>query len=279
VAGSFSRSAVNGATGARTPVAGLITAAVIAITLLAAAPLFRSLPKAVLASVVFMAATGLVDVGEARRLWRVKRSDFCLLALSFCATLGLGIERGIIVAVVASLLVVLSQSARPHIAVLGRVPGTTNFRNVDRTPDAVTIPGVVVVRIDAPLYFANSDFLARTLRKVEAAHPERLRVMILDCSSVTSIDTSADFVLSELADDYGARGVEFFLADVKGVVLDVMRRSGFYARLGPARFFFSTHEAVGYAQNLVQEPEIWLEPEPPLMPTAWRMPVGAALDV
>lgn len=279
VAGSFSRTAVNAATGARTPVAGLITAGVIGVTLVVAAPMFRSLPKAVLASVVFMAATSLVDVGEARRLWRVKRSDFYLLALSFWATLGLGIERGIIVAVVASLLVVLSQTARPHTAVLGRVPGTTNFRNVDRTPDAITIPGVIVLRVDAPLYFANADFLAETLGEVESANPDRLRVMILDCSSVTDLDSSADAVLSEIADDYAARGVEFYLANVKGIILDVMRRSGFYARLGPAHFFFSTHEAVGFAQNLLADREITLEPEPPILPTARRMPAGAALDV
>jgi sulfate permease, SulP family len=279
VAGSFSRTAVNAATGARTPVAGLITAGVIGVTLVAAAPLFHSLPKAVLASVVFMAATSLFDVREARRLWRVKRSDFYLLALSFWATLGLGIERGIMVAVVASLLVVLSQTARPHTAVLGRVPGTTNFRNVDRTPGGITVPGVIVLRIDAPLYFANADFLADTLREVEAAHPDRLRVMILDFSSVTDLDSSADAVLGEIADDYADRGVEFYLANVKGIILDVMRRSGLYARLGPTRFFFSTHEAVGYAQNLLEEREITLDPEPAVPSHARPLPSGAALDV
>ncbi|HEV3364963.1 MAG TPA: sodium-independent anion transporter, partial [Acidimicrobiia bacterium] len=214
-----------------------------------------------------------------RRLWRVKRSDFYLLALSFWATLALGIERGILVAVVASLLVVLSQTARPHTAVLGRVPGTTVFRNVERTSGAITMPGVIVLRVDAPVYFANADFLARTLHEVESAHPHRLRVMILDCSSVTDLDSSADAVLAEVADDYAARGVEFYLADVKGIVLDVMRRSGLYARLGPTRFFFSTHEAVGSAQSLLEDREIALEPEPPAVPTAWRAPVGAALDV
>jgi SulP family sulfate permease len=279
VAGSFSRTAVNAATGARTPIAGLITAGVIGITLVAAAPLFRSLPKAVLASVVFMAATSLVDVGEARRLWRVKRADFYLMALAFWTTLLLGIERGILIAVVASLLVVLSQTARPHTAVLGRVPGTTNFRNVDRSPGAVTIPGVIVLRVDAPLYFANAEFLAETLQEVESASPDRLRVMILDFSSVTDLDSSADGVLSEIADDYAARGVEFYLANVKGIILDVMRRSGFYLRLGPARFFFSTHEAVGYAEDLLETREIVLGAEPPVEPRARRAPAGTALDV
>jgi SulP family sulfate permease len=256
VAGSFSRTAVNATSGARTPVAGLVTAGVIAITLVAAAPLFRSLPKAVLASVVFMAATGLVDVREARRLWRVKRSDFYLLALAFTATLALGVERGIIVAVVASLLVVLSQTARPHTAVLGQVPGTTSFRNVDRSPGAITIPGVVVLRVDAPLYFANADFLQETLGEVEAAQPDPLRALVLDFSSVTDLDSSADTVLREIADGYRARGVEFYLANVKGIILDVMRRSGLYDHLGADRFFVSTFEAVARAAEALEDHEI-----------------------
>lgn len=256
VAGSFSRTAVNAASGARTPVAGLVTAAVIAVTLLAAAPFFRPLPKAVLASVVFMAAAGLIDVAEARRLWRVKRSDFYLLALAFTATLSLGIERGIIVAVVASLIVVLSQTARPHTAVLGRVPGTTSFRNIDRSPGAITTDGVVVFRVDAPLYFANADFLQEALSELEAALPGELRALVLDCSSVTDLDSTADRVLHEIADDYAERGVEFYLANVKGIILDVMRRSGLHGRLGADHFFVSTYDAVARAEIVLGTAEI-----------------------
>jgi SulP family sulfate permease len=256
VAGSFSRTAVNAASGARTPVAGLITAAVIAVTLLVAAPLFRPLPKAVLASVVFMAAVGLLDFAEVRRLWRVKRSDFYLLAVAFTATLILGIERGIIVAVAASLIVVLSQTARPHTAVLGRVPGTTSFRNIDRSPGAITLDGVVVFRVDAPLYFANADFLRESLGELEATLPGKLRVLVLDCSSVTDLDSTADGVLQEIADDYAERGVEFYLANVKGIILDVMRRSGLHGRLGPDHFFVSTFDAVAQAEIVIGNPEI-----------------------
>lgn len=251
VAGSFSRTAVNAATGARTPVAALITAAVIAVTLVVAAPMFRPLPKAVLASVVFMAAAGLFDLAEARRLWRVKRSDFGLLVLAFTATLALGIERGIVVAVVASLVVVLRQTTRPHTAVLGRIPGTANFRNVERSPGAITTEGVVVVRIDAPLYFANADYVRDELRRVEAAAGGDLRVLVLDASSVNDLDSSADHVLREIADEYAERGVELYLACVKGVVLDVMRRSGLYDRLGADRIFLSTDEAVRHAERTV----------------------------
>ncbi|MGH8992126.1 MAG: SulP family inorganic anion transporter [Acidimicrobiia bacterium] len=261
VAGSFSRTAVNAASGALTPVAGLVTAGVIGLTLVAAAPLFRPLPKAVLASVVFMAAVGLMDVAEARRLWRVKRSDFYLLVLAFGATLALGIERGIAVAVVASLLVMLRQTTRPHVAVLGRLPGTPVFRNLERSPDAVTSPGVVVLRVDAPLYFANAEFLKEKLRRVEAGW-EGLRVLVFDASSVNDLDSSADHALHEIADDLASRGIDLYLAGVKGIVLDVMRRSGFYEHLGPERFFLSTDEAVRAAERQLAESDISLESAP-----------------
>ena len=157
------------------------------------------------------------------------------------------------------------------------MPGTTSFRNVDRSPGVLTTPGVIVLRVDAPLYFANADFLAETLAEAEAAHLEKLRVLILDFSSVTDLDTSADAVLRDIADDYAARGIEFYLANVKGIILDVMRRSGFYDRLGADHFFVSTHEAVGQAQSCLDDREIDLA-EPPVTPPSRRTP-ASALDV
>jgi SulP family sulfate permease len=258
VAGSFSRTAVNAASGARTPVAGVITAVVIGLTLVVAAPLFRPLPRAVLASVVFMAAASLLDVAEARRLWRVKRSDFYLLVLAFGATLALGIERGIAVAVAASLLVMVSQTTRPHVAILGRLPGTPVFRNVERSPDAVTSPGIVVVRVDAPLYFANAEFLKDKLRGVEEKYPA-LRILVFDAGSVNDLDSSADRALHEIADDLSSRGIDLYLASVKGIILDVMRRSGFHDHLGADHFFLSTDEAVRAAEAQLMATDIPLD--------------------
>ena len=261
VAGSFSRTAVNAASGALTPVSGLITAGVIALTLVVAAPVFRPLPKAALAAVVFMAATSLFDVAEARRLWRVKRSDFYLLLLAFSATLLLGIEKGILVAVVASLAVMLQKTSRPHVAVLGRLPGTPVFRNVERSPAAVTSPGILVVRVDAPLYFANAEYLKEKLEGV-AADRDDLQVLVFDMSSVNDIDSSADRALHELADEFTSRGIDLYLASVKGLVRDVMRRSGLYEHLGADRFFLSTDEAVRAAETRLMAAAIPLE-EPP----------------
>lgn len=262
VAGSFSRTAVNAASGALTPVSGLITAAVIALTLMAAAPVFRPLPKAALAAVVFMAATSLFDVAEARRLWRVKRSDFYLLLLAFSATLVLGIEKGIAVAVVASLVVILQKTSRPHIAVLGRLPGTHVFRNVERSPGAVTSPGILVVRVDAPLYFANAEYLKEKLERVAADREEDVQVLVIDMSSVNDIDSSADRALHELSEDFASQGIDLYLASVKGLVRDVMRRSGLYDHLGADSFFLTTDDAVRAAETRLMAGAVPLEEAP-----------------
>jgi SulP family sulfate permease len=260
VSGSFSRTAVNADSGARTQMAGIISAGVVALTLVVLTPFFRPLPNAVLASVVIMAVAGLVDVREARRLWRVKRSDFWLLALAFASTLIFGVQLGLGISVVASLAVVLRQTTRPHIAVLGRIPGTTQFRNVDRSPAAQTTDGVVVVRVDAPLYFANLDYLREKLTKVEEEQDGGLRVLVLDASSVTELDSSADTALAEIAEDLAGRGIEFYLAGVKGRLLDVLRRSGSYLRIGPQNFFLSDDEAVRHAETaLGLPPEVDLD--------------------
>jgi SulP family sulfate permease len=260
VSGSFSRTAVNADSGARTQMAGIISAGVVALTLVVLTPFFRPLPNAVLASVVIMAVAGLVDVREARRLWRVKRSDFWLLAMAFASTLIFGVQLGLGLSVVASLAVVLRQTTRPHIAVLGRIPGTTQFRNVDRSPAAETTDGVVVVRVDAPLYFANLDYLREKLVKVEEEQDGGLRVLVLDASSVTELDSSADTALAEIAEDLAGRGVEFYLAGVKGRLLDVLRRSGSYLRIGPQNFFLSDDEAVRHAETaLGLPPEVDLD--------------------
>ncbi len=252
VSGSFSRTAVNAATGARTQAAGVISAGVVALTLVVLTPLFRPLPHAVLASVVIMAVAGLVDLREARRLWDVKRSDFWLLALAFASTLAFGVEFGLGISVAASLVVVLRQTTRPPVVVVGRIPGTTEFRNVERSPAAETTDGVVVLRVDAPLYFANVDYLREKLAKVEEDQDGRLRVLVLDATSVTDLDSSADTALAEIAEDFARRGVALYLAGMKGRLLDVMRRSGSYERVGPAHFFLSDDDAIRHAEAVLR---------------------------
>ena len=241
--GGFSRTAVNAQAGARTQVAALITAAIIGLTLLFLTPLFYYLPNAVLAAIVMVAVFGLIDWKEARYLWKVDRKDFALMMLAFLATLGLGIEQGILVGVVASLVVVVHQSARPHTAVEGRLPGTTTYRNLERNPDASAEDGVVVFRMDASLYFANASYFKEQVRRAVDRTPDT-RAVVLNFFPVNRMDSSAAHTMAELIDELDARDIQVYLAGVKGPVLDAMKKAGLYERLGAGRFFHEVHEAV-----------------------------------
>jgi SulP family sulfate permease len=242
--GGLSRTAVNAQAGARTPLAGLLTAGVVALSLLFFTPALRAMPKAALAAIIVSAVAGMIDVAEVKRLWKLSRVELALMALTAASTLALGIEVGIFVGVGASLLWFIVRSTRPHYAVLGRLPNTSVFRNVKNFPEACVWPGLLIVRMDAKLYFGNVSFLKETLASLEAQSPSPLRAVILDAASINDLDSSADAALHELLDGYQRRGVTLSFAQLKGPVREVMRRSGLYDRLGADRAFFTLEDAV-----------------------------------
>lgn len=244
VTGGFSRTAVNAQAGAKTSVAGIITALVIALTLVFLTPLFYFLPKAVLAAIIMTAVFGLVDVREVKHLWKVKRSDLAMLTITFLATLTLGIEEGILVGVGASLMVFVFHTTRPHVAVLGRLPNHEAYRNVERFPEAQTVPGILALRLDAQFYFGNVNFLKETLAELEARETTPLRAVVIDASGVNQIDASAEAALREILADYRSRQIRLVLASVKGPVRDVLERSGFTEELGEAGFALRVHDAM-----------------------------------
>lgn len=223
ITGGFSRTAVNEQAGAQTTLAGLITALLIAFSLLFLTPLFFYLPRAVLAAIIMTAVFGLIDHHEARHLWAVSRPDFWLMILTFGATLLWGIEPGILVGVGASLLWFVIAHAKPHVAVLGRVPGTQIYRNLERFPDAERTPGVAALRLDAPLFFANTAFLRET---VESLLCEDTHTVILDAGAISSVDASGADALLELAASLQTRGVGLWLATVRGPVRDALDSIG-----------------------------------------------------
>ncbi|PIE17049.1 MAG: sodium-independent anion transporter [Proteobacteria bacterium] len=254
VTGGFSRTAVNDQAGAKTPLASLITAGVVALALLFLTPLFYSLPKAVLAAIIMTAVFGLIDVAEVKHLWKVKRSDLLLLLVTFAATLTLGIELGIGVGVGASLLWFVVRTTRPHFAVLGRLPGTESYRNVKNYPEAETTDGVLALRIDAQYYFGNVSFLKDTLRDAEAEASQPLRAVVLDTSSVNTLDSSAASAIAELAEDYRERDIALFFATVKQPVRQVMQRAHLIEQLGEEAIFLRVHEAIEAATQLAARP-------------------------
>ncbi|MGA1344933.1 MAG: SulP family inorganic anion transporter [Ilumatobacteraceae bacterium] len=242
VTGGFSRTAVNDAAGARTPLASLITAGLVLVTIAFLTPLFGNLPKATLGAVIIVAVVNLVDIREMRHIAKVKRSDLVGLAIAFGATLVLGIEIGIAVAVVASMLVVFARMSRPHSAVLGRIPGTTSYRNLDRFPEAETTSGVRVVRIDAALSFVNAQHVKRLLL-AEGSGIGGPGTLVLDCSGINDLDATGADTLAELIDEFADSPIDLHLCDVKGPVRDVLRRAGLWDRLG-GRLHATAHQAV-----------------------------------
>ena len=254
IAGSFSRTAVNAQAGAKSPLAGVVTSGIVALTLMFLTPLFYYLPSAVLGAIIFTAVLGLFDPWEPRRLWKVKRVDFWLLTVTFFSTLVVGIQQGILVGVGASLAVFLVRTSRPHFAVLGQIPGTESYLNVERHPHAVTQPGVLILRVDAQSYFGNINFLKQTLRKLETKMEQPLRVLVLDASGMNQLDSSAEFALRQLDDRYALRGVAVFWSRVKGPVRDVMECTGALQKLKREnRFFLRTHDAVQAASEAAHD--------------------------
>jgi SulP family sulfate permease len=231
VTGGFSRSAVNDQAGARTPLAGIVTAVLIGLTLLFLTDLFYYLPNAVLAAIVMVAVFGLIDVKEPRHLWRVKKVDALTLLVTFAATLTLGVETGILTGVGFSLLVFVARSAWPHTAELGWLPESGVFRNAKRFPQVRTWPDLYITRPDASLYFANMASLETQLNDVVAERPE-LRAIVLDFSGVNDVDGVAIDTLQDRMDAFAEQGIEVHVAGAKGPVRDLLARAGWRERYG-----------------------------------------------
>jgi sulfate permease, SulP family len=229
VAGGFSRTAVNFQAGARTPLASLVTAATVLLSVLLLTPLFTSLPRAVLAAIVVVAVIGLVDLGAARHAWQTDRWDLAMLTLTFVATLGLGVELGIGVGVGSSLLLVIARTARPHVAELGFVPETGRYRNVERFATTVD-PRVLLARVDGALLFSSAAGASRRLEAMVERRGPELEALVLDASAIADVDGDGVGVLDELERTLAARDVVMHLATVRGPVRDALQRAGRWQR-------------------------------------------------
>lgn len=244
--GGFSRTAVNDQAGARTGMASILSALLIILTLLFLTPLFYYLPKAILASVIMVAVFGLIDYKEAIHLWKSDRRDFWMLIITFVATLSLGIEQGIGLGVVLSLILIIYQTTRPHLAVLGKIPGTNHYRNIKRFEDLEQRTDAIIVRFDAQLYFANTTFFKEQMEElIKSAGPD-LKALILDAESVTGIDSSAMHALEEVVDELKEKEIDFYICDVKGPVRDALKRGHVTEKIGEDHFFISVQNAVDY---------------------------------
>ncbi|CAJ1393429.1 unnamed protein product [Effrenium voratum] len=246
VTGSFSRSAVNNATGAVTQLSGLITALVIVCTLLFLTRLFDYLPDFVLAAIVISSVAPLVAYREAGKLWRVKKQDFFLWVAAFLGTLFLGVLQGIALAVGLSMCIVIYESVRPQITILWRLPGTTIYRNLKQESSGAFVPNVFIARIGSSIYFANAFFIKDWLRaRISAlAQINRTEYIVLEMTAVVSVDSTALHVLEDLVLDFRSKGVQIAFAMVGNRLDRTFRKAGLANFVGERWFFPTVHDAV-----------------------------------
>jgi len=240
VTGGFSRSVVNFDAGAETPAAGAFTAIGIALATIFLTPLLYFLPKATLAATIIVAVLSLVDLGALKRTWKYSRPDFVAMAATIILTLVSGVEAGIIAGVSLSILLYLHRTSMPHSAIVGRVPGTQHFRNVERH-EVETCMDVMSLRIDESLYFANARYLEDRVYDLVSRN-DCIKDFILMCPAINHIDASALESLEAINLRLSDSGVRFHLSEVKGPVMDRLKRSHFLDEL-TGQVFLSQNDA------------------------------------
>jgi len=240
ITGGFARSVVNFDAGAETPAAGAFTAVGLALAALLLTPLLFFLPIATLAATIVVAVLSLIDVADMARVWRYSRRDFAAMAATIAVTMVVGVEAGLATGVGLSILLYLHRSSQPHVAVVGQVPGSQHFRNVDRH-DVITAPNVLTLRIDESLTFTNAAWLEEMVLGLIARQPA-VRDVVLMCSAVNAIDASALESLKALNATLRDAGVKLHLSEVKGPVMDRLNRAAFTEAL-TGRVFLSQYEA------------------------------------
>ena len=245
VSTSLSASSLNESAGARTPVASLITGALVLLTLIVLAPLFSDLPKPVLAAVIIDAVVfGMIDLPELRRLYRVTRFDFWITIAAIIGVLSVGVLAGVVVGVALSLGWLIYVASNPPMPLLGREAGTEAFRDLEQHPGDETFPGVAVLRLDSGLFFATSQALDDRIRALTEDDPSSLHAVILDLEAVSFIDSQGAEQLAQIHELVAAQGATLRIARVKPRVMAVLERDGVIDRIGAERLHGDVQRAV-----------------------------------
>lgn len=258
--GSFSRSAVNFNAGCKTPVANMVMSAMVLIVLAVATPLFHNTPNCILASIIINAVINLVDIKAAILIWKIDKLDFLACLGAFFGVFFASVEIGLLIAVVISLAKILLHVTRPHTALLGNIPETNIYRNLQQYPDANRVPGVVVVRIDAAIYFSNSNYIresilrwideeVETIRKENGVEPQ---FAIIEMSPVTNIDTTGILAFEELHRTLTKRNIQLAIANPGTGVIQKLNDAGFVEVVGQEWFFLTVGEAVQVCSRLLK---------------------------
>jgi SulP family sulfate permease len=232
VAGGLSQSAVNDKAGARSALALIFASVTLALCLLFLTGLLENLPKAVLAAIVLTAVYGLLDFPAMLRMWHVSRLDFLAAVISLLAVLWLGILHGILLAALASILLLLARASQPHVAFLGRIPGTEQYSDMERHPDNEPVPGVIVFRPEASLIYTNADaVLEAVLTRVQST-PGPIRLVVCDLSASPFIDLAGSRMLRDLEAELSRQGIALRIVGAHGRVRDLLRADGLEDKVG-----------------------------------------------
>jgi high affinity sulfate transporter 1 len=257
ISSSSSRTPVAEAAGARTQLTGVVGALAIALLLMLAPDLLQHLPTTALAAVVIASAIGLIEISDLKRIYRIQRWEFWLSMTCFVGVAAFGAIPGIALAILIAVIEFLWDGWRPHSAVLGRVDHVKGYHDVTRYPDARLIPGLVLFRWDAPLFFANAEFFHERVMDAVARSPTPVRWLVVAAEPVTSVDVTAADVVSQLDDSLHEAGIELCFAEMKDPVKDKLKRFGLFTRLGEDAFFATVGEAVN--AYLEQYPVDWVD--------------------
>lgn len=250
--GSFSRSAVNYMAGCQTTVSNMVMSLVVLLTLLVITPLFKYTPNAILASIIISAVIGLIDFDAALLIWKIDKFDFVACMGAFFGVVFVSVEIGLLIAVSISFAKILLQVTRPRTALLGNLPRTTLYRNIEQYPEAKKVPGVLIVRVDSAIYFSNSNYIKERILRWLRDEDEmssvkdlpRINFVIMELSPVTDIDTSGIHALEELYKTLKKRDVDLVLANPGPVVIEKLQSSDFTEMIGHDKIFLTVDEAV-----------------------------------
>lgn len=257
ISSSASRTPVAESAGARTQVTGIVGAMTVALLLWVAPALLKDLPQTALAAVVIAAAIGLIEIADLRRIYRIQQWEFWLSIACFAGVAVFGAIPGIGLAIGIAVIEFLWDGWRPHSAVLGRVERIKGYHDITRHTDARQIPGLVLFRWDAPLFFANAELFHQRVLDAVARSPTSVRWVVVAAEPVTSVDVTAADMITELDDALHREGIELCFAEMKGPVKDKLKRFGVYARFGEQTFFPTIGEAVG--AYLSAHPVEWVD--------------------
>jgi high affinity sulfate transporter 1 len=244
VSGGMSQSLVNESGGARTPLSGLIAALLTLLIVLFVSGVLRNLPQPVLAAIVLMAVTGLFKLSALKHLWRADRAEFVVAMAALLGVLGSGLLRGVMIGAVISLVQLLRNASHPHVAFLGRIPGSRRFSDRQRHPDNELIPGVLIFRPESGLVYFNVDHVCRTILDRINVEPKLPKLVVLDLSAAPRVDLQSAQALGDLSNELTAKGLQFQTVEARSSVRDRLRNEGVDAKLGGINRFSSVADAV-----------------------------------